>query len=93
MFIILADLILGGAAGEGGGCFFTLCFMGRRGDSALTPGYSQEWGGVLIVMHGRSLKTVDPRTPTMPGRRTSNISPTRQTLLAPSAKLREIFGE
>ena len=27
-------------------------------------------GGVLIVMHGRSRITVDPRSPTMPGRST-----------------------
>ena len=26
--------------------------------------------GVLVIMHGRSRMTVDPRTPTMPGRST-----------------------
>ena len=37
-------------------------------------------------MHGRSRMTIDPRIPTMQGR-------TRQTLLEPSAKRREVFGE
>ena len=30
-------------------------------------------GGVLIVMHGRSRMTIDPRTPTTPGRSTSGF--------------------
>ena len=43
-----------------------------------------------IFMSGRSRMTIDPRTPTMPARR---VSSTGQTLLAPSAKRREVFGE
>ena len=35
---------------------------------------SQGGGGVLIDMHGRSLETVDPRIPTMPGRSTNDAS-------------------
>ena len=31
------------------------------------------WGGVLIIMHGRSGMTIDPRIPTIPGRRTSGF--------------------
>ena len=30
--------------------------------------------GVLIIMHGRSRKTIDPRIPTMPGRSTSGFN-------------------
>ena len=49
-------------------------------------------GGVLDLMHGRSHMTIDPRTPTYAG--TEHVgfgfSPTRQTLLAPSAKRREV---
>ena len=30
-------------------------------------------GGVLMIMHGRSRKTIDPRIPTMPGRSTSGF--------------------
>ena len=33
-------------------------------------------GGVLIIMHGRSRMTVDPRIPTMPGRSTSGFHQT-----------------
>ena len=48
-----------------------------------------------IFMHGRSMKIVDPRISTIPGRSMSDVgfSPTRQTLLASSAKRREVFGE
>ena len=42
---------------------------------------------VLDLMHSRSPMTIDPLTPTMPGRREHvGFSPTRQALLAPSAK-------
>ena len=43
------------------------------------------------MMHGRSRKTIYPRIPIMPEH--VGFSPTRQTLLAPSAKRREVFGE
>ena len=49
--------------------------------------------GCTHVMHGRSRMTIDPRTPTMPGRSTSGFSPTKQTLPAPTAKRREVLGE
>ena len=49
--------------------------------------------GCTHSMHSCGRKTIDPRIPTMPGRSTSGVSPTRQTLLAPSAKRREVFGE
>ena len=55
-----------------------------------------EEGGVyvLVVVHGRSRRTIDPRIPAMPGRSTSGLfSRTRKTLLAPSAKRREGSGE
>ena len=42
------------------------------------------------VTHGRSRMTIYPSIPKMPGRSTSA---TRQTLLAPSAKRREVLGE
>ena len=32
-----------------------------------------EGGGVLIIMHGRSRMTIDPRIPTMPGRSASSF--------------------
>ena len=48
-------------------------------------------GGVCThVMHGRNGMTIDPRIPTMPGQTTL---PTRLTLLAASAKRREVLGE
>ena len=47
-------------------------------------------GGVLIIMHGRSRMTIDPRIPTMPGQSTLGFQP---PLLAPGAKRREVFGE
>lgn len=34
--------------------------------------------GVLVIMHGRSLTTIDRRIPTIRGRVTSRFSPTRQ---------------
>ena len=49
--------------------------------------------GVLDIIHGRSRMHINPRLPTMPGRSTWGFSPTRQTLLAPSAKRRQVFGE
>ena len=52
-----------------------------------------EGGGVLIIMHGRSRMTIDPRIPTMPGRSTSGFRRPGRHLLAPSAKRREVFGE
>ena len=42
-------------------------------------------------MLGRSRMTIDARTSTMPEH--VGFSPTRQTLLAPSAKRREVSGE
>ena len=48
-------------------------------------------GGILIVMHGRSRMTIDPRIPN--NARTEHVggSPTRQTMLAPNAKRRKVF--
>ena len=46
-----------------------------------------------IFMHGRSRMTIDPRIFTNAGREHVGFSPTKQTLLAPSAKRREVFGE
>ena len=43
-------------------------------------------------MHGRGRMTIDPRIPTMPGRRTSGFHQP-QTLLSPNANRREVFGE
>ena len=53
----------------------------------------REDGGVLVVMHGRSRMTIDPRIPAMLGRKYVGFSPTRQTSLAPNAKRREVFDE
>ena len=54
-------------------------------------------GVYSIFMHGRSGTTVavvtDPRIPTIPERSMSALSPTRQTLLAPKVKRREVFSE
>ena len=48
-------------------------------------------------MHGRSRMTTDPRTPTIymynAGTEHARCSPTRQTLRAPSAKRRGVFGQ
>ena len=44
-------------------------------------------------MHGRSRMTIDPRVPTLPRTEHVGFSPTRQALLAPTAKLRDVFGE
>ena len=52
--------------------------------------------GVLIIMHGRSGTTIDPRIPTaVPGRSTSGFHRPGKALLAPSAKRRErcVLGE
>ena len=49
---------------------------------------------LLDLMHGRSRMTIDPRIPSVPGRSMYvGFSPTRQILLAPSAKRREVSGE
>ena len=44
-------------------------------------------------MHGRSRMTTDPRIPTMPRRSMSGFHQPGKTLLAPSAKRREVFVE
>ena len=44
------------------------------------------------VMHGHIRMTIDIRIPTMPGTEHVGFSPTRQTLLALSAKRREVLG-
>ena len=49
-------------------------------------------GGVLDAMHDRCRMTIDPRIPTMPGQSHVVLSPTRQTLLAQSAKRCALFG-
>ena len=49
--------------------------------------------GCPQFVHGRSRMTRDPSIPTMPGREHVGFSPTRQTMLAPSEKRREMFGE
>ena len=50
-------------------------------------------GGCTQFVHGRSRMTINPRIFTNAGRERVGFSPTRQTLLAPSAKRREVFGE
>ena len=53
-----------------------------------------EGGGVLIVMHGRSRTTIDPRIPAMPGRSTSGFHrPCRHCLHEARSKRREMFGK
>ena len=60
---------------------------GGSGGSGTTRGGTQ-------FVHGRSRMTVDPRIPTIyAATEHVGFSPTRQTLLAPSAKRREVFGE
>ena len=49
-------------------------------------------GGCTQLVHGRSRMTIDPRIPTAPGRETSGFHQP-QTLLAPSARRRAVFGE
>ena len=44
-------------------------------------------------VHGRSRMTINPEHPYYAGTEHVGFSPTRQTLLAPSAKRREVFGE
>ena len=48
---------------------------------------------MLNIINGRSRMTIDPRIPN--DARTEHVvfSPTRKTLLAPSAKRREVSGE
>ena len=73
---------------------------GRAGREAFNTRAEGE-GAYSIFMHGRSHMTIDPGIPTMPGRSMSTMpgrsmsgpSPTRQTLLARSAKNSEVFGE
>ena len=48
---------------------------------------------VLDIMHGRSRMTIVPSHPYNAGTEHVGVSPTRQTLLAPSAKHREVSGE
>ena len=56
-------------------------------------GGAAEWGGgVLIIMHGRSRMTIDPRI-YYAGTEHVGFSPTRQKLLTRSAKRREVLGE
>ena len=73
---------------------------GRGAERAeITPRNSGErggGGGVLDIINGCIVvlrMTVDPRIPTIRGRSTSGFLPTRQTLLATSAKRREVLGE
>ena len=49
--------------------------------------------GCTHVMRGRGRIAIDPRIPILPGPERVGDSPTRQTLLAPSAKRREVLGE
>ena len=44
-------------------------------------------------MRGRSRVTIDPRLPTNAGTKRVGFSPTGQTVLGPSAKRRQVFGE
>ena len=50
-------------------------------------------GGGTYIMHGGSLKSTNPQIRLMTGWSTSGKTPTRQTLLARSAKRRVVFGE
>ena len=47
---------------------------------------------VLDIVHGRDRMTIRPSHPYNPGTEHVGFSPTPQTLLAPSAKRREVFG-
>ena len=61
-------------------------------EAAVSPSSRKEGGGeVFVAMHGRSRMTMDPRIPTMPG--WLGLSPTKQILLAISAKCRKVFDE
>ena len=51
-------------------------------------------GGRTHAIHGRSRVTIDPSAPAYnAGTEQVGISPTRQTLLVPSAKHREVLDE
>ena len=63
----------------------------------LTSNYSPKdtlnsGGGVHIVMYGRSGMTIDPRIPYNARTQHVGFSPTRQTLLAQSAKRRGVLS-
>ena len=55
-------------------------------------GQKRVGGGVLVIMHGPSGMAIDSY-PYNAGTEHAWFSPTRQTLLAPNAKRREVFGE
>ena len=50
-------------------------------------------GEGIRALRGLRLVTMERRIPAVPGRGHVEFSPTRQTLLAPSAKRGEVFGE
>ena len=66
---------VGGGNGGAGGRLVSRGGGGGRGE-----------GGCTQFVHEGSRMTIDPRIPTMPGTKHVGFSPTRQTLLAPSAK-------
>ena len=55
--------------------------------------YQGGGGGGIQLVHDRSRMTIDPLHPYYAGTEHVGPSPTRQTLLAPRAKRREVFGE
>ena len=68
-------------------------FFKFRSDTVhtITSGRLKGHRGALIVIHGRSRVAINSRVSAMPGRRTTIFSPTRQALLAPTAKRRDVL--
>ena len=88
----------------GGGVFFFYIYVAWLNRTLLRThvvlGLRRWWerrgrdgGGRTQFVHGRSCMTIYPCIPTMPRRSTSGFHQPGQTLLAPSAKRREVFGE
>ena len=75
----------------GGGDFL----VGRRGRGVRVVAGGGEGGVYSIFMHSRSRMpiAIRPSRPCYAGTEHVGFSPTRQTLLAPSAKHREVFGK
>ena len=50
----------------------------------------QGQGGVLVLMHGPSRMTVDPRIPTAPGRSTSDFHPPQAVIVCTKSAKRHV---
>ena len=66
---------------------------GGWGRLAVSKGGDSGWWGYTQFVHGRSRMTIRPSHPYYAGTEHVGFSPTRQTLLAPRAKRREVFGK